>query len=121
MEEQLFEHSPITPAARANDTSDIWAVRGGQYGREFSRSFRTATIEHIMYGRLDCASGERYSAPTLVSTPLPSPTTLTPTITRWGTFATSGSKRSGRGSATFWVIQSQYRSRHSPARRGRVP
>ena len=29
MEERLFENSGVTPAARANDTSDIWAVRGG--------------------------------------------------------------------------------------------
>jgi hypothetical protein len=59
IEERLFENSPITPAARANDTSDIWAVRGGKYPREASRSFRTATIEHIMYGRLDPAAGEK--------------------------------------------------------------
>ena len=43
MEERLFENSGVTPAARANDTSDIWAVRGGKYPREASRSFRTAT------------------------------------------------------------------------------
>ena len=53
MEERLFAHSPVTPAARANDTSDIWAVRGGMYPREASRSFRTATLDHIMYGHLD--------------------------------------------------------------------
>ena len=27
MNERLFDHSAITPAARANDTSDVWAVR----------------------------------------------------------------------------------------------
>ena len=27
----LRENSGVTPAARANDTSDIWAVRGGKY------------------------------------------------------------------------------------------
>ena len=53
MKERLFENSAVTPAARANDTSDIWAVRGGKYPREASRSFRTATIDHIMYGHLD--------------------------------------------------------------------
>ncbi|XHR31074.1 MAG: hypothetical protein ACFUZC_11050 [Chthoniobacteraceae bacterium] len=53
MEERLFEHSDITPAARANDTSDIWAVRGGKYPTDHpSRSFRTATIDHIKYGHL---------------------------------------------------------------------
>ena len=53
MRENLFANSPITPAARANDTSDIWAVRGGKYPTEHpSRSFRTATLDHIKYGRL---------------------------------------------------------------------
>jgi hypothetical protein len=50
--EQLFSHSSITPAARANDTSDIWIVRGGKYASQPSRSFRSATIDHIKYGRL---------------------------------------------------------------------
>jgi hypothetical protein len=53
MREGLFQNSAITPAARANDTSDVWAVRGGKYPTEHpSRSFRTATIDHIKYGRL---------------------------------------------------------------------
>ena len=54
IEEKLFENSPITPAARANDTSDIWVIRGGRYPKSPSRSFRSATIEHIKYGRLNC-------------------------------------------------------------------
>ena len=36
---KLFENSPVTPAARANDTSDIWVVRGGRYPSLPSRSF----------------------------------------------------------------------------------
>jgi hypothetical protein len=52
MRENLFAGSRITPAARANDTSDIWAVRGGKYPALPSRSFRTATLDHIQYGRL---------------------------------------------------------------------
>lgn len=53
MRERLFEGSAITPAARANDTSDVWAVRGGKYPTDHpSRSFRSATIDHIKYGRL---------------------------------------------------------------------
>ncbi len=53
IEENLFKDSSITPAARANDTSDIWVIRGGTYPQVPSRSFRSATIEHIKYGRLD--------------------------------------------------------------------
>jgi hypothetical protein len=53
MRERLFENTAITPAARANDTSDVWAVRGGKYPTEHpSRSFRTATICHIKYGKV---------------------------------------------------------------------
>jgi hypothetical protein len=53
MKEGLFRDSAITPAARANDTSDVWAVRGGKYPTEHpSRSFRSATLDHIKYGRL---------------------------------------------------------------------
>ncbi|MEI8386373.1 MAG: hypothetical protein WCG76_02135, partial [Verrucomicrobiota bacterium] len=57
MQEKLFANSAITPAARANDTSDVWAVRGGKYPTDHpSRSFRTANICHIKYGKIteDC-------------------------------------------------------------------
>ncbi|MEX1119404.1 MAG: hypothetical protein WEB60_11495 [Terrimicrobiaceae bacterium] len=58
MQERLFANSAITPAARANDTSDVWAVRGGKYPTDHpSRSFRTANICHIKYGKIteDCS------------------------------------------------------------------
>lgn len=50
--EQRFVASAITPAARANDTTDIWIVRGGTYATQPAQPFRTARIEHIKYGRL---------------------------------------------------------------------
>ncbi|WP_269522427.1 hypothetical protein [Coraliomargarita parva] len=53
IEEKRFEDSAITPAARANDTTDIWAVRGGKYASSPSRPFRSATIDHIKYGKLE--------------------------------------------------------------------
>lgn len=53
IEENLFRNSPITPAARANDTTDVWAVRGGSYGNFPSRSFRSAKLDHIKYGKLE--------------------------------------------------------------------
>ncbi len=54
MQEQLFEGSPVTPAARANDTTDVWVVRGGKYPTHHpSRSFRSATLDHIKYGHLE--------------------------------------------------------------------
>lgn len=52
MDEKLFAHSAITPAARANDTSDIWVVRGGKYPNQASRTFRSASLDHIKHGRI---------------------------------------------------------------------
>src|SRR5437899_13018495 len=34
IKEGLFSKSHVTPAARANDTTDVWAVRRGCYTRE---------------------------------------------------------------------------------------
>lgn len=52
--ERLFENSHITPAARANDATDIWVIRGATYIQEPSRPFRTATIDHIKCGQIEC-------------------------------------------------------------------
>ena len=40
----LFEGSEVTPAIRANDTTDIWGGRGAAYAGEPSRPFRTASL-----------------------------------------------------------------------------
>ena len=58
--ERLFDGSTVTPAARANDTTDIHQITGGVYGARPSRPFRTATIDHIMCGKVECAPGERH-------------------------------------------------------------
>lgn len=57
--ERLFDNSHVTPAVRANDTSDIFVVRGGAYIQEPSRPFRTASLDHAQCGHLDCEPGER--------------------------------------------------------------
>jgi len=49
--ERLFDDSPVTPAVRANDATDIHLVAGGTYADAPSRPFRTPTIEQIMTGR----------------------------------------------------------------------
>ena len=54
IQEGLFKNSPITPAARANDTTDVWAVRHGCYTREPSQPFRSAAIDHIQCGEIAC-------------------------------------------------------------------
>ena len=56
--ERLFESSHITPAARANDATDIWVIRGSGYIKQPSQPFRTATIDHIKCGKIDCDPNE---------------------------------------------------------------
>jgi hypothetical protein len=57
--ERLFENSAVTPAARANDTTDIHLPAGGTYGTEPSRPFRSATLDHIQAGKIDPTPAER--------------------------------------------------------------
>jgi hypothetical protein len=59
LNERLFDSSPVTPAVRANDTTDIHLARGATYHLEPSRPFRTASIDHIQCGHIECASHER--------------------------------------------------------------
>ena len=61
LEEKLFDVSAVTPATRANDTTDIHLVRGGRYGSASSIPFRTPTINHIRYGRASLPKGARES------------------------------------------------------------
>src|SRR6266513_3687361 len=41
IQKRLFDNSPVTPAARANDTTDIHILRGGKYAAHPSLPFRT--------------------------------------------------------------------------------
>jgi hypothetical protein len=54
IKEGLFQKSHVTPACRANDTTDVWAVRHGAYTREPSQPFRSASIDHIQCGEIEC-------------------------------------------------------------------
>jgi hypothetical protein len=54
IKEGLFRNSLVTPACRANDTTDVWAVRHGCYTGEPSRPFRSASIDHIQCGEIEC-------------------------------------------------------------------
>ena len=44
-DEGLFRDSPVTPAIRLNDTTDIWSARGGNYRKFPSRHHRTARVD----------------------------------------------------------------------------
>ena len=57
--ERLFERSTVTPAVRANDTTDIHLMAGGTYANEPSRPFRSATIEQIQSGKINPTPDER--------------------------------------------------------------
>jgi len=59
IEKRLFDNSPVTPAARANDTTDVHIIRGSRYPTDPSLPFRTATLDHIQCGRAECKPEER--------------------------------------------------------------
>ncbi|MBP87215.1 MAG: hypothetical protein CMJ64_10925 [Planctomycetaceae bacterium] len=50
IQERLFEDSSVTPAVRANDTTDIWLGESGDYKNHPSLCFNSATIQQIMHG-----------------------------------------------------------------------
>lgn len=59
LQEKLFENSPVTPATRANDATDVHIPRGGVSHLEAARPFRSASIDHMQCGHLECDPGER--------------------------------------------------------------
>jgi hypothetical protein len=59
IKERLFDNSTVTPAARANDTTDIWLGMSGGYTAQPSRPFQTATIDQIQAGCYPCDPDQR--------------------------------------------------------------
>jgi hypothetical protein len=57
IKEGLFGDSHVTPAVRANDTTDIWLARHGCYSTQPVQPFRSASIDHIQYGKLEHERG----------------------------------------------------------------
>lgn len=55
----VFKNSRIKPAIRANDTTDIWVVRGATYAKQPSRPFRTANLSRVLTGGLDAKPGDK--------------------------------------------------------------
>ena len=51
-EKRLFDASTVTPAVRANDTTDLWDATGAAYTTLPSRPFASPTIEEAQYGTL---------------------------------------------------------------------
>jgi hypothetical protein len=59
IEQRIFDKSHVTPAIRANDTSDIWLATGSRYREQPARPFRTASLNHAMCGKATCTPDER--------------------------------------------------------------
>ena len=59
IEQRLFDKSHVTPAIRANDTTDIWLAAGSKYRNEPARPFRSASLNHAMCGKIQCKPEER--------------------------------------------------------------
>lgn len=60
IKERLFDNSHITPAIRANDTTDIWLAAGsGNYTSQPSLPFRSTTIDQAQCGRVECSPQDR--------------------------------------------------------------
>src|SRR6266436_9018608 len=57
---RIFDKSHVTSAVRVNDTTDIHIVRGSKYPTQPSLPFRTATLDHIQCGHVDCQPDERH-------------------------------------------------------------
>jgi hypothetical protein len=57
--ERLFDRSPVTPAVRCNDTTDVWVVRGGKYLDSPAQTFRSMTLDHAQCGKAECDPSER--------------------------------------------------------------
>ena len=47
VQEALFDNSPVTPAIRLNDATDIWGVRGGSYFLKPPQNFSTAALDRV--------------------------------------------------------------------------
>ncbi|MCA9043586.1 MAG: hypothetical protein KDA69_04650 [Planctomycetaceae bacterium] len=59
LRERLFDASHVTPAVRANDTTDIHVFRGSVIGKAPAKPFRTVSIDQAQCGKVECGDGER--------------------------------------------------------------
>lgn len=58
LNERIFVSSAVTPAVRANDTTDVHVIRDSRYPEAASRPYATTTIDHIQSGKYPCGSIE---------------------------------------------------------------
>jgi hypothetical protein len=65
IDEDLFADSQVTPAVRANDSTDIWCGNSGQYAMQPSLPFRSATVRQLVGEATDASSMARTRGPNL--------------------------------------------------------
>ena len=66
IEDRIFDDSTVTPAARANDTTDLWCGMSGNYSSQPALPFSTTTIDHLQCGRYPGKDSERHRGVDLV-------------------------------------------------------
>lgn len=59
LRERLFDGTAVTPAIRANDTTDVHAFRGSKIPLAAAQPFRSASLDHAQCGHIDCSPNER--------------------------------------------------------------
>lgn len=60
LQERLFDGSHVTPAVRANDTTDVHIARGSTYVQNPAQPHRSMYIDEAQCGYMDCAPGDRH-------------------------------------------------------------
>ncbi len=59
IQERIFDASAVTPAVRANDSTDVHICRGSRYLEAPSCPFASTTIDHIQAGKSPCSEADR--------------------------------------------------------------
>lgn len=55
----VYRKSRVKPAIRANDTTDVWVMRGATYAKKPSRPFRSASLPRVLHGGADPKPGAK--------------------------------------------------------------
>ena len=96
--------SPVTPAARAQRPTDIHIIRGSKYPTQPSLPFRTATLDHIQCGHLDCKPEHLPGTPNLGLYSITYNNDTTLDRRRWRSTSCFATKRNAKISIRFLEV-----------------
>ena len=103
IQKRIFDQSHVTPAARANDTTDIHVMRGGRSPTQPALPFRTATHRsHPVRASRLRGQTNGISAPTSGFTASPFRTTTSSTARPWSATRNFASRPNARAFAISW-------------------